>query len=124
MIKVVVLLKKKSGMTDEDFVKYYESTHSKLGERVLPTAERYFRRYLTPYPTPQPEQGQESEYDAITEIWYQDRATFEASMTSLTEPVIAKEIAEDEENLFDRSKIRIFTVEEHESQLGSSVEKT
>jgi len=124
MFKAVVLLKKKPGMTIEDFVEYYESTHAKLGERVLPTAERYFRRYLTPYPTPQPDPGQEPDYDVITEIWYKDRATFEASMMSLTNPVIAKEIAEDEEKLFDRSKIHIFTVEECESKLGGGTKNT
>ena len=46
MFKAVVLLKRKPGMTFEDFVTYYESTHAKIGERVLPTAERYFRRLL------------------------------------------------------------------------------
>ena len=90
MFKAVVLLKRKAGMTFEDFVNYYESTHAKLGERVVPTAERYIRRYLTPYPTPEPEQGQEPDYDAITEIWFKDRATFEAAMSSLDDPVYCR----------------------------------
>ncbi len=122
MFKTVVLLKRKPGMTFEDFVTYYESTHAKLGERVLPTAERYVRRYLTPYSRLQSEQAQEPDYDVITEVWYKDRATFEAAMSSLSDPIIATEIAEDEERLFDRSKIRFFTVEERESQLGEGRE--
>ncbi len=115
MFKVVFLLKKKAGMSPEAFRAYYEGTHAKLGERVVPTAERYFRRFLTPFPPPAPGQMVDSDVDVITELWFKDRAAFDAAMQELQEPAIAAEIAADEENLFDRSKIRAFTVEEYES---------
>ncbi len=117
MFKVVFLLKKKAGMTTEAFKAYYEGTHARLGKRVLPTAERYFRRFLTPFPPPGPGEAVDSDVDVITEIWFKDRATFEAAMQELQQPTIAAEIAADEEHLFDRSKIRAFTVDEHESSL-------
>jgi len=118
MFKLIALLKKKAGMSFEDFVEYYETTHAKLGVRVLPTAERYFRRYLSPFPAAESGERQETDYDVITEVWFKDRATFEAAMSDLSDPVIAEEIAQDEEQLFDRSRIRFFTVEEYESQLN------
>ena len=117
MIKTVFLLKKRPGMSTEEFRAYYENTHARIGERVLPTAERYFRRFLNPFPPPAPGQAVENDVDVITEIWFKDRATFDAAMAHLQEPAIAALIAADEENLFDRSKIRAFTVEERESSL-------
>jgi uncharacterized protein (TIGR02118 family) len=115
MYKTIVLIKRKPGMTFADFMTYYEGTHAKLGERVLPTADRYFRRYLTPYTGLERGPEQEPDYDVITEIWFKDRATFETAMSQLRESDIAKEIEEDEKQLFDRSRIHFFTVEECES---------
>ena len=118
MFKAVFLLKKRPGMSVDDFKAYYEDTHAKLGERVLPTAERYVRRYLTPFPPVTPGQASEQDVDVITEIWFKDRATFEGAVAKLQEPEIAAEITADEERLLDRSRIRLFTVEERESPLG------
>lgn len=120
MFKAIFLLKRKPGMTFEDFKSYYETTHARLGERVLPSAERYFRRYLMPFPEPEGGVRPETAYDVITEIWFKDRATFEAAVAALGEPEIQREIVEDEERLMDRSKIHLFTVEEWESDLGKS----
>lgn len=115
--KAVFLLKRRPGMSFDDFVAYYESTHARLGERVLPTAQRYVRRYLTPFP-PSSGEPAEQEFDVITEIWFEDRAAFEAAVARLQDPATAAEIAADEERLFDRSSIRLFTVEERESVPG------
>ena len=58
MFKQVVLLKRRPGMTTEEFKHYYENYHSKLHERVgkgepfMPTAQRYVRRYITPERNP------------------------------------------------------------------------
>ena len=119
MLKAVFLLKRKPGMTFEEFKSYYETTHALLGERVLPTAVRYIRRYLVPYPDSEDGSRVDTDYDVITEIWFKNRADFDAAITMLAEPNIQKEIAEDEERLMDRSKIQLFTVEEYESDLGN-----
>lgn len=115
MFKAVFLLKRKPGTTMEEFRAYYETSHRLLGERVLPTAERYFRRYLTPFSPDPGAPAQEQEFDVITEIWFKDRATFDAAMASLGDPSTAQEIMEDEARFMDRSRIRLFTVEECES---------
>lgn len=118
MFKAVLLLKRRPGMTRDDFVAYYEGVHAKLGERLLPTVERYMRRYLKPFPGSADGQDAETDYDVITELWFRDRPAFEAAMAGLGEPATAKELAQDEERLFDRSKIRFYTVEEFESTLA------
>ncbi len=117
MIKMIVLLKRKPGMTTDAFRDYYESKHRLIGEKYLRDhACRYVRRYLTPLFQPEPGSGDE-EFDVVLEVWYQDRASFEAGITRLGQPEVAAEIAEDEAQFLDRSRTRFFMIEECESQL-------
>jgi EthD domain len=122
MFKSVFLLKRKPGTTMEEFKAYYETSHRKLGEKVLPTAERYFRRYLTPFSPDPGALADEQEFDVITEVWFKDRATFEAAIARLGEPSTAQEIMEDESRFMDRSRIRLFTIEECESVIDGDAE--
>ncbi|MFN3231821.1 MAG: EthD domain-containing protein [Alphaproteobacteria bacterium] len=118
MFKTVCLLKRRAGMSFEDFQAYYETHHRKIGEKVLPHDVRYMRRYLHPVPNPVTGESPELEFDVLTEMWFDTQEAFDAAMAALGEPEIAAEIAEDEEKLFDRSKIRFCTIEEHESAMG------
>lgn len=113
-VKVVGLLKRRTGMSVEDFRAYYESTHRLVGEKYLRGyATRYVRRYLDP-------QGEvdEDAPDVILEVWYPDQATFEAASGRLQRPEAALEILEDERQLFDRERNRFFVVDECESDLS------
>ena len=121
MFKTVCLLKRRDGMSFADFQDYYENHHRKIGEKVLPHGVRYMRRYLHGFPNPVTGEVPELEFDVLTEMWFDDEAAFEAAMAALSEPAIAAEIAEDEERLFDRSKIRFCTIEEHESVWSETV---
>jgi hypothetical protein len=112
MFKTVCLLKRRSGMSFDDFKDYYETHHRKIGEKVLPKGVRYVRRYLHPVPNPVTGESSDLEFDVLTEMWFDTRDTFEKTMAALSEPDVAAEIAEDEEKLFDRSKIRFCTIEE------------
>lgn len=115
MFKTVCLLKRRDGMSMEDFMDYYENHHRKIGEKVLPDGVYYVRRFLHGVPNPVTGEATELEFDCLTEMWFESQEAFEAAMAALSEPTVAAEIAEDEEKLFDRSKIRFCTIEEHES---------
>ena len=53
MVKLVGLLKRRPGMSTDEFRAYYETHHKKLGDRYLAGfADRYLRRYLNPFPDP------------------------------------------------------------------------
>ena len=118
MIKVIGLLKRRPGMSVEEFRKYYESTHRVIGEKYLSGfASRYMRRYLNPSAGAAIGDDAQPDYDVILEIWYPDRAAHEAASRRLALPEVAAEIAEDEEQLFDRARNRFFVVEECESEL-------
>jgi len=115
MFKTVCLLKRRPGMSFEDFKDYYETHHRKIGEKVLPHGVRYMRRYMEAVPNPVTGESAELEYDVLTEMWFDDQDAYDVAMAALSEPAIAAEIIEDEEKLFDRSKIRFCTIEEHET---------
>jgi hypothetical protein len=121
MIKMVTLLKRKPGMSMDEFINYYETKHSKIGEKYLSShAVRYFRRYLRPLPESIIPTPMEQYYDVVMEIWFPDISALSATFEVLMKPEVQKEIIEDERKLFDRSKIHVYLVEEHESKLTGS----
>jgi hypothetical protein len=118
MIKMVTLLKRKPGMTMDEFINYYETKHSKIGEKYLALhAVRYFRRYLRPLPESIIPTPMDQYYDVVMEIWFADEAALSAAFTDLMKPEAQREIIEDETKLFDRTRIHVYQVEEHESKL-------
>lgn len=85
---------------------------------LLPELRRYFRRYVTPMKHPVTGETQAGfDYDVVMETWFDDQAAFDRTMARLASPEIAAEIAEDEERLFDRSRIQSVIVDEVETTL-------
>ena len=116
MYKIITLLKRRPGMSMEDFIDYYDKSHRLIGEKLLfGKATRYARNFLHPLPHPLTGEIPESQYDVVLEIWFNDQETAEKTFASFAVPEIMAEIAEDEEKLFDRTKNQTFLVEEHAS---------
>ena len=124
MFKQVVLLKRRPGMTTEEFKHYYENYHSKLHERVgkgepfMPTAQRYVRRYITPERNPITGEVIDPGFDCIMEIWWNSRDDFESSMRHIGSPEILPHIIEDEKQLFATHSNPVLSVEECDSPVG------
>lgn len=117
MIKIVSLLKRKSGMSRADFIAHYESTHAPLAVRLVPGLIDYRRSFIDPS---RPAFGLNSEwpgFDVITELVFADEASYAAALAEFAKPEVAAAIVADEENLFDRSCMRAYVVEEHRSKL-------
>ena len=113
-VTVLTLLKRREGMSKADFIAYYEANHRRIGERVLAGyATRYVRRYLFPSDGA----DQPCDADVVLEIDFPDAATRDAFFAAASDPALAVVIAEDEARLFDRSRIRMFSVEERASDL-------
>ncbi len=113
-VTVITLLKRRAGMSKADFIAYYEASHRVIGEQVLRGyASRYVRRFL--FPT----DGVETEHDpdVLTEITFPDEETRAACFAAMADPEIMGMIFADEEQLFDRSRIKTFDVEERESAM-------
>ena len=118
MIKVVMPMKRRPGMTIPEFREYYETKHRLIGEKYLKGyASKYMRRFTNPT-VDRDGELRDPEYDVFLEIWYPDQATMEACGKVLSAPEVQKEIREDEEKVFDMRFMRSYTVDESVSDLG------
>jgi hypothetical protein len=115
-VTVITLLKRRDGMSKVDFIAYYEAHHRLIGEQVLGRyASRYVRRFLHPLDG----EDQPGDADVVMEIDFPDAATRDACFAVMADPATQAMIAADEARLFDRSRIRSFSVEEYASALQS-----
>lgn len=114
-ITLITTLKRRSGMSKEDFIAYYEAHHRRIGEEVLAGyATRYVRRFLFPL------DGADhlSDFDVVMEIDFPNADVRDQCFAALSEPATAARICEDEEKLFDRSRTRCFMVEDYASDMS------
>jgi uncharacterized protein (TIGR02118 family) len=115
--KILLFMKRRPGMTFEAFQDYYENHHVPLCEKYTSGVSRYLRRFLTPHPNPETGAAEELPFDVITELWFEDEATFRGTVKYLATSIMPDEVVEDEKRLFDRARTRMATVVERESTL-------
>jgi hypothetical protein len=116
--KILFFMKRRPGMTVQAFQDYYENHHAPLCATYSSGLHRYMRRFLEPQPNPDTGVSDELEFDVITELWFDDEATFRGTLKYLRTSVMPEAVVEDENRLFDRSRTRMATVIECESVLG------
>src|ERR1700757_2905065 len=110
MIKVFGYLKRKPGLSAQEFADYYEDNHVPLVLSKAPMPLVYKRNYIQRGDAFNIE-GDEIGFDCMTELVFADRDNLLAWMTSLG----GDEIARDEENFIDRAKTRAYVVDERTS---------
>ena len=116
--KIIIGLKRRSGMSVEDFRAYYEKVHTKVaGKYTQPGMCYYARRYLDPMPQLDTKVIHEPEFDVITELWYDDPKAAAGLIWMVSEGKLPADVFEDEHNLFDRPKTRYFRTTEYISDL-------
>ena len=114
-IKIVILIKKKPGMSRDDFIHHYETVHAvEFGKKLL---GHLFVKYVRNYPKGlvdyQPEHpGFDGNYDAVTEIWVKDEAALAEMQRLINLPENNKRTLEDEEKFTDRQHTRLLIVDE------------
>ena len=70
MIKFTILLRKREGMSHEEYVEYHKTKHAPLFAS-LPEVQRYVRKYVQCYALPVTLPGlPPPAYDGITELWF------------------------------------------------------
>jgi len=112
-MKVMLLLKRKPGMSAQAFQDYYESSHVKLAQKYLGHLFADYRRnYMLPVAEGQGDSQNPGlanpDYDAVTEIWMKDEAAWEEMQKIMADPDIGRIFMEDEEHFLDRPALRIF----------------
>lgn len=115
MIKLIGLLKKKAGLTRDEFIDYYENHHAPLACRLLPMGSDYRRSYTEKMRVNGVEVNDAFEYDVVSELWFKDKSAYEAFATSMQTPEIFAQIVADEEKFLERGANRILVVDERKS---------
>ncbi len=113
MFKVIVLIEKKPGMSREDFIRHYETVHVPLVLSLVPTLVEYRRNYLDPADMIVMPGAAAPDFDGITEMWFHDRAGYEAMGALNADPVKGAALADDAGMFMDAAKTRMFVVGEH-----------
>lgn len=117
MYKCIALLKKRSDLTRDQLIDYYENNHAPLIKSLFPGILQYKRNFLD-LDGAFLSQTATIDFDVVTELWFEDRAAYDVFLAENAKPDVARRIAEDEENVFDRSATRMFVVEETSSPTG------
>ena len=124
MYKQILLLKRRPGMTMEQFIDYYENHHARLVEKYMSLARRYVRRYVKPQKNPMTGEVIELDFDVMTEIWWDSAEDLRTTGQQLAKDNAYPAIYKDEENLFSTHDNRTFTVEEYDTPLPRGIVRT
>lgn len=113
MHKLLMFLKRREGLSLEEFRAYYEEHHVPLCLKYMAGVERYVRRYVEPAP------GAPADFDVITEVWLRDRAAVDAVLAAAAADAMPPEVIADEMKFLDRSKSRFCALSESETDMAA-----
>ncbi len=106
MIKLISLIYKKPGLTDEEFHRYWQEAHGPLAAKVIPGLRKYTQNHLVKLP------GVTYEGDGFAEIWFDHSEAYKRYVT-WRQSDDAKVLLDDEDAFIDRSRTVRYVVEEH-----------
>jgi uncharacterized protein (TIGR02118 family) len=106
MLKLIALISRKSGLTDEEFYKYWKEKHGPLAAKIIPGLRKYIQNHLVRLP------GIKYDGDGFVELWFDNLEAYEKFLT-WRQSDGAKVLLDDEDKFMDRSKLVRYVVEEH-----------
>lgn len=121
MKTIIMLIKRKPGLTLQEFKDYYESRHASLALKLAPQiaectrnrattscrANRIGRLILADV-----NKDVDAAFDVVTDITFRTEADDQKMVNTLADPKMGKLLADDEEKFVDRSAIVMYFVEE------------
>lgn len=117
MFKVMAFLTRRPDLSREAFVDYYETRHAPLILQLMPGIRAYRRNYLLPGDMILGSAASPPDFDVVTEIYFDDRAAYEAGMHAFDDPAVMQRLIADEQNFLDRERTSFVAVEERASTL-------
>ena len=117
MIKLVMCLRRKPGMTREQFQDYWLNRHGPFfqSKAAAMRAKKYVQSHTLETPLNQgfrESRGMEPEFDGVAEVWFESEAELIEAMSSPEGQELGAALLEDEQNFIDHSKSSAFIVEE------------
>jgi hypothetical protein len=104
MLKLILLFRRKPGMSRDDFIDYYERVHAPLSVEKIPGIALYRRMYLEPGMAPFGHPTTEPGFDVVTEIGFERQDDYDAAVRAFTSPTLGELFYADMQQLFDLSE--------------------
>ena len=98
MIKMIITVKRRDGMTHDEFVHYQRDVHRPLLTSI-PEFSRYVRRFVVSFPIAAPDYSG-PDYDSVVEAWFDSMEDMNALYFSDN---FASTVAPDHQNFMDLS---------------------
>ena len=106
MVKVIAMLKRKDGLTLEEFLRYWQDQHGLLLLKLFPGLQKCVQNSPVRLPG-----GRELQFDGIVELWFDDLESWRKAADFYLGDE-GKPIRDDEEKFLDKSKLVFFIAEE------------
>ena len=120
MIKVMVLVKAKDGLSLEEFRTYYETKHAPLASRLYPMFSDYRRNYVQIDNDARVPSGKSLPFDVITELSFATEEDYQRFIEKRGQPEVRAEILADEAKFMAPNTLWSFVV--RQTRLPSSVQ--
>jgi EthD domain-containing protein len=114
MFKVLAFLKRKPGMSREEFRAYYETRHTALIAELAPPPPGAYRRNFLMIGDAANVGAEDLDFDVVTELEFADRGEYGRWFAALTAPGSRERVEADESNFIDQGKFRVCVVEVEE----------
>jgi len=75
MFKLIILVKKKTALNDDGFVRYFLDTHAPLAKK-MPGVRKYVVNFVKRPPNREPD------YNAVAELWFDDISAMKNAFAS------------------------------------------
>lgn len=121
-VKMICTMRRRPGMTRDEFIDYYETGHAELAMKILvdDRGRCVFGQYRRTFPLPGgvTQIGDADappyayDFDVMTEIWFWTEEDYKAFHALTTTPEVGKALSEDEAKLFDMPHTVMFLADE------------
>lgn len=108
MIKLIVAIRRREGMTVEDFQEHWRTRHAAL-VRENPATLKYVRKYVQCHTMPEQYTEGEAAFDGTAELWFDSTADRDAFFN---DPDYLRAVQPDEGKFADMSRTVFFATEE------------
>ena len=110
MIKYFGVIKRKNGLTREEFLQHWKEIHGPL---FVSKNVAGLRKYVQNHPAKVTGRGADTDIDGIAEFWFDDVESAQAFFQWLISSDEAKDLREDTKLFIDFKESPIFIGEEH-----------
>jgi hypothetical protein len=112
MLKLILFLVRKPGLSPAEMRMHYETVHIPLIRKIFPQIVEHRRNYPDEGGAFFPPGVVVPHWDVIAEMWVNDRAGLQAMLARQGDPAAGAELVADEATFLDRDKCGMMIVDE------------